>query len=161
MVSLGLIVDFRLALPHVERLLEIDPRLRPSVVLVDDHRAVREALAQLLEANGLLVLAQANGREEALIQVAAKRPDVALVDLSLGHDSGLPLIAELHKLGIPTVVCSNHEDPGCVRRALNAGARAYVSKRDAGQALARAVASVLDGWVLISPRAADGLSDGF
>ena len=159
-MSLSFIIDSHLALPHMEQLLEMEPRLRPSILLVDDHRAVREALAQLLEANGLPVMAQASGREEALMQVAAKRPDVALVDLSLGHDSGLALVSDLHKLDIPTVVCSNHEDPECVRRALNAGARAYVSKRDAGQALARAVADVLGGWVLISPRAAGGLPDG-
>jgi DNA-binding NarL/FixJ family response regulator len=84
---------------------------------------------------------------------------VVLVDLSLGEDDGLSLVADLCRLGIPAIVCSTHEEPEYVRRALDAGARAYVAKRDAGQALARTIRCVLEGWVLISPRAADDLPE--
>jgi DNA-binding NarL/FixJ family response regulator len=55
------------------------------------------------------------------------------------------------------LVCSSREDPGFVRRALAAGARGYITKREAPRDLARAVRNVLEGWMLISPRAAEGL----
>ena len=58
-------------------------------------------------------------------------------------------------IAVPAVVCSSQEGPGCVRRALHAGARAYVAKRDVARALVRTLRDVLDGWVVISPRAAE------
>jgi DNA-binding NarL/FixJ family response regulator len=131
----------------------------PGVVLVDDHIAVRQALASLLEEEGLSVWAQANGRADALAYVAHEKPDLALVDLSLGEEDGFVLVADLHRLGIPVIVCSSHEGPEYVRRALAAGARAYVAKREAGQALAHAIREALEGWILVSPRAADDLAD--
>lgn len=131
----------------------------PGIIVVDNHPAVREAIAQLLEEHGLAVLAKADGRAEALALVALKRPDLVLVDLSLGSDSGLALVTDLHKLDIPSVVCSSGENSECVRRALEAGARAYVSKRDAAESLPRIIEDVLEGWILISPAAADGLED--
>jgi DNA-binding NarL/FixJ family response regulator len=136
------------------------PRSSHGIMLVDDHPAVREALAQLLAENGLTVGAQAAGRDEALRLVGFETPGLALVDLSMGQDEGLALVADLHTLGIPVVVCSTHEEPAYVRRALDAGARAYVAKRDAGRALVRTVRDVLNGWMLISPRAADDLGSG-
>jgi len=100
---------------------------------------------------------ETGGREEALDAATSEPPDVALVDLSLANDDALALIAELCARNIPVLVCSMHEDPGYVRRALAAGARGYITKREAPRELARAVRDVLQGWMLISPRAADGL----
>jgi DNA-binding NarL/FixJ family response regulator len=136
-----------------------EPQPRPGILLVDDDRTVREALAQLLLEEGLAVQAQAKDRAEALAQIAKGRPDLALVDLSLGADDGLALVTELNALGILVAVCSSYEAPEYVRRALAAGARAYITKREANRDLARAVRDVLQGWVLISPRAAGDLPD--
>lgn len=126
----------------------------PTVLLVDDHCAVREAMAQLLEDSGITVCAQAGGREEAMACLEALRPDLALVDLLPGNE-GLRLVADLHSEGIAVVVCSSHQVPEYVRQALDAGARAYVAKGDAARLLPRILMDVLDGWVLISPRAAE------
>ncbi len=130
----------------------------PAVVIVDDHPAVREALAQLLEENGFLVAARAKGRGEAM-SAAADRPDVMLVDLSLGEDDAYALMADCRKLGVPVVACSASENENDVKRALASGARAYVAKREAAQVLVRTIRDVLSGWVVISPRAAAEFSD--
>ncbi|MDX9973153.1 MAG: response regulator transcription factor [FCB group bacterium] len=132
-----------------------DSRTRPAILLVDEHRDVREAVAQWLEMNGLTVCAQASGREEALKLVDVRQPELALVDLSVDRNEGLALVGDLSKRGVPVVVCSTHEEPEYVRRSFAAGARAYVAKRDAGQGLVRTVRDVMLGWVLISPHAAD------
>ena len=84
-------------------------------------------------------------------------PDVVLVDLSPHTEDALELVAELCARNIPVLVCSMHEEPSYVRRALAAGARGYITKVEAPRDLARAVRDVLDGWMLVSPRAADGL----
>jgi two-component system invasion response regulator UvrY len=80
---------------------------------------------------------------------------MALVDLSL--DDALQLLEELSGRNIPTLVCSMREEPGYVRRAMAAGARGYITKLEAPEELAHAVRDVLAGWMLISPRAAEGL----
>lgn len=136
----------------------MDPHSQPVIVLVDDNAAVREALAQLLEENDFTVLARVPGEGDE-IGVCSQQPDLLLVDISMGDENGIDYIADMQKSGVPMVVCSSHEEPEYVRKALNAGARGYVSKRDAGQWLARTIRDVLDGWVMVSPRAADDLSN--
>ena len=128
-----------------------------SILLVDDHAAVRHALALTLADEGAGEYREAAGREEALAAASSARPDLALVDLSPGTDDALQLVAELCARNVPVLVCSMHEDAGHVRRALAAGARGYITKREAPRELARAVRDVLEGWMLISPRAAEGL----
>ncbi len=124
----------------------------PGILIVDDHRAVREALVQLLEEHQLSVCAQTDRVADALASVARRKPDLALVDLSL--DDSLRLVTALHEQGIPVVICSSEERPEYVRKALQAGARAYLAKRDVGQLLVRTIHDVLQGWVFISPHAA-------
>ena len=128
-------------------------RPHPGIVIVDDNHVVREAIAQLLEEHQLSVWKQTERAAEALASVIQEQPDLAVVDLSL--EGSLPLVKALRDQGIPVVVCSSLEGPEYAKKALAAGARAYVAKRDAGQALVRTIHDVLEGWVLISPRAAD------
>lgn len=130
---------------------------KPRILLVDDHAAVRQGLAQVLTEEGVGECQEVSSRAEALETAAREPPDVALVDLSLGDDHALQLVAELCALNIPVLVCSTHDEPGYVRRALAAGARGYITKREAPHDLARAVRDLLEGWMLISPRAAEGL----
>ena len=130
------------------------------ILLVDDHAGVRHGLALVLAEEGVGECREACGREEALQALDAeggRPPDAALVDLSPRTEDALKLVAELCARNIPVLVCSMHEEPSYVRRALAAGARGYITKREAPKDLARAVRGVLDGWMLVSPRAADGL----
>jgi DNA-binding NarL/FixJ family response regulator len=131
----------------------------PKILLVDDHPAVREGLALVLQAEGVGECCEAGGRDEALAVARRESPDVALVDLSLNDDNALALLGELRTLGIPVLVCSQHESPGDVKRAMAAGARGYITKSEAPRGIARAVRAVLEGWMLISPRAVEGMHD--
>jgi DNA-binding NarL/FixJ family response regulator len=66
------------------------------VVLVDDHAVVRTGLTLIIEKHDdLRVIGEAATREEALALVAAKQPDIILLDLDLGEDSDLKMIPEL------------------------------------------------------------------
>ncbi len=133
------------------------PRETRRILLVDDHPGVRHALAVVLAEEGIGQCREAAEPAEALETIAQEPPDVALVDLSPGTDEALQLVAELCARSIPVLVCSMHEEPSYVRRALAAGARGYITKREAPRDLARAVRDVLEGWLLVSPRAAEGL----
>jgi len=131
--------------------------VKRCILLVDDHAAVRHALALVLAEESIGDCREAAGREEALAAARRETPDLAVVDLSPAVDDALQLIAELCARNIPVLVCSMHEEAGHVQRALAAGARGYITKPEAPRELARAVRDVLEGWMLISPRAAEGL----
>jgi DNA-binding NarL/FixJ family response regulator len=128
--------------------------VRSSILVVDDHAAVRHGLALVLAEEGC-DCCEAGGRAEALDLAGRESPDLTLVDLSL--DGAFQLVEELSGRGIPVLICSMREEPGWVRRAMEAGARGYITKVEAPQELAHVVRAILAGWILISPRAAEGL----
>jgi len=128
----------------------------PRILLVDNNSAVRQGLALVLEAEGIGNCCEAGGRKQALDLAGRESPDIAVLDLNMGSDDTTALLAEFRKMRIPVLVCSMDENPSQVKRALAAGARGYITKSEA-RAVARAVRGVLEGWMLISPRAAEGL----
>ena len=128
-------------------------------MLVDDHPAVRRGLALVLEAEGLGSCLEAASCAEAVQMARNERLDLAMVDLSMDDKDTFALIAELREMRIPVLVCSLAEDPARVKQALAAGAQGYITKPEAPLAVARAVRAVLEGWLLVSPRAAEGLDE--
>lgn len=131
------------------------------VLLVDDHPAVRQGLSLLLDKKGIVVCGQAINREETLQLLAGARPDLVLVDLSLGSESGLDLIRELHADGVMTLVYSMHDDAQHVESAFASGAHGYVTKRDMGASLLEAIGEVLAGRRYVSPVVAKIIADRF
>jgi len=130
------------------------------IVVVDDHPAVRQGLAFMLASEGIQVCAEASGRAEALARVGERRPDLAIVDLSLEEEDGLPLIADLDRRGLPVLVYSMHNDAGRVSRAFAAGALGYVTKRELQGVLGEAIREVARGRRFASPIAAAALAEG-
>jgi DNA-binding NarL/FixJ family response regulator len=131
----------------------------PRILLVDPHPAVRQGLALVLRAERIGDCHEACGRAEALDVLTRERPDVALVHLSVDDSEGFTLVSELRALRIPVLVCSRHECAAHVMRVMAAGARGYITTREAPLAVARAVRDVLEGWMLVSPRAAECLAE--
>jgi DNA-binding NarL/FixJ family response regulator len=128
------------------------------VLLVDDHPAVRQGLALLLAREDITVCAEAEDCAHALLSADQATPHVALVDLSLGPESGLDLIGDLEARGIPVLVYSMHEDGEHVQHALAAGARGYVTKREMHRVLTDAIREVAAGREYLGPRAAASLA---
>jgi DNA-binding NarL/FixJ family response regulator len=133
------------------------PRIR--VLLVDDHPAVREGLALLLASEDIVVGGEAGGRTDALACVEKRRPELAIVDLSLDGEDGLGLVADLHQRGLPVLVYSMHNDPRHVQAAIAAGALGYVTKREFHGVLVQAVREVVAGRRFVSPTAAAALAE--
>lgn len=129
------------------------------IVIADDHPAVCQGLKLLLHPEGITVCAQAGGRVEALAQVTAHRPDLVLVDLSLGDDNGIALVEDLRRLAVPSLVYSMHDDARHVESALAAGAKGYVTKREVHRLLVQAIRETAAGRRFVSPRAALALAD--
>jgi DNA-binding NarL/FixJ family response regulator len=128
-------------------------RVRRRVFLIDDHPLVREWLANVInQQSDLIVCGHAEGREGCIEAMEKKRPDVAVVDISLKDCSGFDLIIEI-KARLPrveVVVLSMHDSPLYARRALRAGATGYVVKRETTRKICAAIRGVLNGTPYIS-----------
>jgi DNA-binding NarL/FixJ family response regulator len=130
---------------------------RIRVLVVDDHPLVREWLTNLINQQpDMEVCAEAEDTPQALTVIATSRPDVAIVDISLKSRSGLELIKEL-KLRLPdlaVLVLSMHDESLYAERALRAGARGYIVKRETTSNVIVAIRQVAGGKFYLSERCA-------
>jgi len=131
---------------------------------VDDHPLVREGLANLVRQEpDLEVCGEAAGEPQALQLVAGCQPDVAVVDISLESGSGLELIKSI-KAQYPAVAMlalSMHDESLYAERALRAGARGYLMKREAAQKVIQGIRAVLAGQLFVSEKIAVLLTERF
>jgi DNA-binding NarL/FixJ family response regulator len=125
------------------------------IFLVDDHPLVREGLANLInQQSDLMICGQAEDAAQALAGIGATRAELALIDISLKTASGLELVKDL-KVHFPSVfliVLSMHDEMLYAERALRAGARGYVMKRETTKDVLTAIRRVLQGDVYVSER---------
>ncbi|MFE7191674.1 response regulator [Kitasatospora sp. NPDC057541] len=120
------------------------PALR--LLLADDEPVRREALAALLALEeGLTVVAEADSAPAARALAARRRADVALLALRSPALDGAPLPP------CPTVIITTHDRPGDLRRALRAGARAFLPRGVSAAHLAHVARTVHTGARYIHP----------
>jgi DNA-binding NarL/FixJ family response regulator len=85
-----------------------------SILIVDDSQAFREVARRLLERQGLQVVGTAATSEEAVAQVAALHPRVALVDINLARESGFEVTRQIASstpaLGTAVILTSTHAE---------------------------------------------------
>jgi DNA-binding NarL/FixJ family response regulator len=123
------------------------------ILIVDDHPAVREALAiRIGRQPDLEVCGEAADLIEALRLVAETRPDVAVIDISLKTGDGIDLIKRIKGRNphVRMLVWSMHSEALFAERALRAGALGYVNKDQATDRIVEAIRRVLAGQVYLS-----------
>jgi DNA-binding NarL/FixJ family response regulator len=134
------------------------------IFLVDDHPLVREGLANLINGqNDLIVCGEAEDSAGAITGIAKTRPDVALVDISLKNESGLELVKNLESQFplVALIVLSMHDEALYAERALRAGARGYVMKRESTKSVLASIRRVLGGGVYVSERVVNSMARRF
>lgn len=133
------------------------------VVIAEDQAMVLGALAALLETEpGLQVVGQAAGGTQALALIKELEPDVLVTDIEMPGASGLEVAAKIQREGGRTrvVILTTFARPGYLRRALDAGAAAYLLKDAPAAELADAIRRVHVGLRVIDPAlAADAWSE--
>ena len=132
-----------------------------TVFLVDDHPLVREWLTNLINQQpDLAVCGETESAPRALQAIAAAQPEVAIVDISLKDSSGIELIKSL-KLSHPDVavlVLSMHDESLYAERALRAGAKGYIMKRETTRKVIEGIRQILDGKVFVSDSVKEALA---
>jgi DNA-binding NarL/FixJ family response regulator len=128
---------------------------RRRIFIVDDHPLVREGLANLINQQpDLMVCGQAEDAAQTLAGIGATRTELALIDISLKTASGLELVKDLkvHHPDVALIVLSMHDEMLYAERAIRAGARGYVMKRETTKEVLTAIRRVLQGDVYVSER---------
>ena len=131
------------------------PNAKKKVLLVDDHPMMRQGLAQVINnQKDLMVCGEAGDANQAMQRIAALKPDLAVLDISLEGKSGLELIKDIQALHpeVPILIMSMHDESLFAERVLRAGARGYVMKKAGGEAVLKAIRQVLTGKIYVSER---------
>lgn len=126
------------------------------IVLVDDHPVVRAGLRALVDGQeDLTVVGEADGLASAVAMTTADRPDVVLMDLSLGDGAsgGADVTAALRALPEPpeVLVLTTYDTESDIMRALDAGARGYLLKDAPPDELFAGIRATARGQTVLAP----------
>jgi DNA-binding NarL/FixJ family response regulator len=137
---------------------------KTRIFIVDDHPLVREWLTTLIHQQpDLMVCGEAESASQAFELITTLKPDVAIVDISLKGASGLELIKNLKTVRPPVavIVLSMHDESLYAERALRAGARGYIMKRETAKRIIAAIRQVLAGKLYVSERLTNLFAEKF
>ncbi len=128
------------------------------IYIVDDHPLVRQGLSKIIanEAD-MEICGEAEDAPSAMKGVGEANPDVIIVDISLKGNNGLELIKNVKAIheDIPILVFSMHDETIYAQRALRAGAKAYVMKKETPSKVVDAIRRIIKGEIYVSPSVAD------
>jgi len=128
-------------------------KTKKRVALVDDHPLLRQGIADLLTAEDEFdVCGQAGNMPDALALAAQLKPDLMIIDVSLGGNNGIELMKNLAAMhpNLPLLAYSMHDEFIYAERALRAGAKGYLMKQANPDVLLEAVQQVLQGKTFLS-----------
>lgn len=128
---------------------------KTRVFVIDDHPAIREALATTINSKlDMRLVGESGSAQQALRQIERNAPDVVIVDISLDDAHGLDLVEEIRDQwpSVRIIVFSMYDESVYAERAIRAGASGYIMKSEPTQSVVSAVQSVSDGEVYLSRR---------
>lgn len=124
------------------------------VVIADDHPILRRGLEQVIEADPRLrVVGAADDGEAALEQIQAQRPDVAVLDVDMPKLDGFGVLRKMReqRSTTPVIFLTLHADEELFNEAIELGAKGYVLKENAPNAIVEAIAAVAAGQHYVTP----------
>jgi DNA-binding NarL/FixJ family response regulator len=134
------------------------------LLLADDHEIVRKGLRAVLEAQpDCEVVGEAGDGRQAVALAKELGPDIVILDISMPLLNGLEATRQILKIRPQTkvLILTVHESDPLIRDVLDAGARGYILKTDAGRDLVAAVESLRRNKTFFTSRVAQMILDGF
>jgi DNA-binding NarL/FixJ family response regulator len=135
---------------------------RIRILIADDHSVVREGLVSLVKRKSdMVVVAEASNGREAVELWKKHRPDVTLLDLRMPELDGVGAIKEIRELdeNAQIVVLTTYDGDEDIYRAIKSGAKAYLLKDTARDALVETVRRVHAGETYLPPQLAAKLAE--
>jgi two-component system, NarL family, response regulator DegU len=127
------------------------------LMLVDDHRMLREGLRRTLEAEGFVVVGEAGDGHEALKMALSLHPDVILMDVSMPDIDGIEATRNIMQADARQriVMLTMHMDREVIDKAIKAGAVGYLTKDCSISEVSEAVRMAANGDMALSPKLAE------
>jgi len=125
---------------------------KTRILVVDDHPIATRGICMVIAGeDDMEVCGTATTPGEAMRQFNKLKPDMAVVDLRLGEQSGLDLVRDLlaQDKGFPALLFSMYDDHLYAERAIRAGARGYIMKQEAAITIVEAIRTVRDGGIYL------------
>jgi DNA-binding NarL/FixJ family response regulator len=138
----------------------LEPSEDQRILIVDDHPLFQEALRELIDREpGWCVCGKTTEAAEAMRLAEETKPDLMIVDISLGATNGIDLIqsASGQYPDLPILVVSMHDESLYAERAIRAGAMGYVTKAEPPKTVKAAIQHVLAGELYLSHKMATSL----
>jgi DNA-binding NarL/FixJ family response regulator len=135
-----------------------------KLLLADDHEIMRKGLRSLLEAQrDCDIVGEAADGRQAVALTKELSPDIVILDISMPSLNGLEATRQILKIRPQTkvLVLTIHDADPLIRDVLDAGARGYILKADAGRDLITAVESLRRNKTFFTSRVAQMVLDGF
>lgn len=131
-----------------------------TILVVDDHPIVRAGCRQLIQQIPSAKIIEAETGEEGYRLFQENYPDMVLLDITLPGIGGLEILRKMraNRENAKILMFSMHEDPVFASRAMQAGARGYITKNNAADHLVEAIEKVLAGKTYLSPDTAQQLA---
>ena len=132
-----------------------------KILIADDHPVVRAGLKELLSgAFGKLTFTEAKTAQETIEMASKEEWSLVIPDVSMPGRSGIDILSDLKRAQpkLPVLVLSMHPEEQFARRALKAGASAYMTKETVPEELVKAVRKVLAGGRYVSAALAEKLA---
>lgn len=136
---------------------------KKKILVVDDHPIVREGLADLInKEKDIVVCGSTEDIPQTMQAVKELKPDLVTVDISLGDVSGLELIGNIRDSfpSLPILALSMHQDVFYAELAIRAGAKGYITKKEATKKVITAIRQVLEGRLYLDENMKDKMLYG-
>lgn len=127
--------------------------MKSRILIVDDHPIFRMGMAELLsQEDDFEVCAVAEDIASARKDLIEHDPDLAIIDITLANENGLDLVKEISagEKCIHILVLSMHDESVWAERAIRAGAKGYIMKREASESVISALRNIVAGKIHVS-----------
>jgi len=132
-----------------------------TVMLVDDHSIVRAGLRRIIEeTEDIEVITEASNGREAIRLAHQHPPDIAIIDISMPDLDGLEVTGRLltDYPRLPILILTMYEEAQYAIKAIEVGAKGYITKKSAPEQLVAAIRKVFDGQLYITEQVAEVLA---
>lgn len=123
------------------------------ILIVDDHPIVRRGVSEALSSRAHWeICGEASDGEEALEKIRQQKPDLVILDISMGGPNGIEVLQQIKEESgeVKALVLSVHDEVLFAERALQAGASGYLNKEEPMDKLVEAIDAVMGGGIYLS-----------
>ena len=122
--------------------------MKITVVIIDDHKLIRQMWRQMLAIDPAIeVVGDTGTLKEGIELTVTKRPDIVLLDINLGLESGFDAVPHIRRAtpGTKIIVVSMHTQPSYAKKMLQTGVKAYITKNSSSEEMIEAINEVMKG----------------